>query len=138
MSDSSLEGEDTSQESPTRRSRLPETAEDIAPHGREQNLAGVTPLELLNLAIRRWRLVFGLPVVSALLGLLFSYFVPATYRATTSFTPEGRPALKAPTSLAGLVSLAGVSLGGDPNQSPLFYAELAKSRELLRQIVVEK
>jgi uncharacterized protein involved in exopolysaccharide biosynthesis len=34
--------------------------------------------------------------------------------------------------------LAGVSLGGDPNQSPLFYAELAKSRELLRQVLLER
>ena len=99
---------------------------------RDKELGAITPLQVINIAIRRWRFVVGLPIASALVGLLISYLVPRTYRATTSFTPEGRTAIRAPTSLAGLASLAGVSLSGDPNQSPLFYAELSKSREVLR------
>jgi hypothetical protein len=98
MSNTSTDGPNSSQELPNRGSRPPEAGEATSRPLHHQTVSAATPLEVVNIAIRRWRLVFGLPIALALFSLLISYIVSPTYRATTTFTPEGRPAVKAPTS----------------------------------------
>ena len=98
-------------------------------------------LSLLDLAtplVRRWRLVFGLPALAAMLALGTALAWPARYTAAASFTPEqpggGGGLASALGALGGLGGLAGLgilsgSLGGGPSSE--FFAGVLQSRELL-------
>jgi len=53
-----------------------------------------------------------------------------------TFVPEQRPDSRLPSGLAGIASQFGISIGGEASQSPRFYAELVKSRELLERLLL--
>ncbi len=93
------------------------------------------PLELVNLLLRRRRLVVALPLAAAFLAGLVSLLVPRTYTATTTFVPEAGPDARVPAGLAGIAGQFGIALGGDASQSPQFYADLIESRELMEQVL---
>jgi tyrosine-protein kinase Etk/Wzc len=95
-------------------------------------------LSLLNALLRRWRLVIGLPLVAALIVAVVSLLVPSTYTATTTFVPEARSQARLPAGLAGLAGQFGLSIGSEATESPRFYADVVKSRELLERILLSQ
>ncbi|HWP02631.1 MAG TPA: GNVR domain-containing protein [Gemmatimonadaceae bacterium] len=93
--------------------------------------AALTPL------VRHWRLALAIPVSFGVVGAIVSLFVPATYVASTSFTPQAQPTQGLPASLGALAGLAG-QLGlanASPGVSPEFFASVLESRELLHAIL---
>jgi uncharacterized protein involved in exopolysaccharide biosynthesis len=60
---------------------------------------------------------------------------PRSFTSTTSFVPQ--PPSGTASSLPGLAAQLGLAVPAvDPSQSPAFYADLLKSREVLRQAVL--
>jgi uncharacterized protein involved in exopolysaccharide biosynthesis len=95
----------------------------------------------LSALLARWRLVVGLPVLSVTLSLLVSLVVPPGYTATTTFVPEVRSPSRLPTGIAGIAGIAGqlgLSFGAEPSQSPRFYAEILRSRELEERVLATR
>ena len=91
---------------------------------------------------RRWRTVAAALVVSGALFATAAYVLPPVYRTEVSFVSNAGGGLKLPGGLGGLAGLAGMassmgvgSLGGDPSESPDFYLQLLRSRELLTRLL---
>jgi uncharacterized protein involved in exopolysaccharide biosynthesis len=108
-------------------------------------LRGLRPLEeeislvgALNTVLRRWRVVFGLPILAGALTGLVSLVVPPTYTATTTFVPEVRNQNRLPSAIAGLAGQLGIPIGTDPTESPRFYGDVLRSRELLERILLSR
>jgi len=99
---------------------------------------GIGLLEFLNVLLKRSRIVVGLPLIAAVLVAFSSFLIPATFTATTTFVPEVRSQGRLPAGLTGLAGQFGVSLGADATQSPRFYAEVAKSREILERVLLSR
>jgi len=95
-------------------------------------------LELLNVLLRRWQLVAGVPLVATALVVIVSFIIPATYTATTVFVPEARTQSRLPSNLATLAGQFGLPLGAEPSQSPRFYADVVRSRELLERLLTSE
>lgn len=91
-------------------------------------------LELLNVLLRRWRLVAGIPFVLAAATAGISLVLPATYTAETWFVPESGSSRRTP----GLAAQLGITLGAEGSESPRFYAELARSREILSRTLLAR
>jgi len=98
----------------------------------------ISLLEILNVLLKRWRTVIGLPVTTSLVVLGISFLVPPTYTATTSFVPEVRSQGRVPAGLAGVAGQLGITLGAEASQSPMFYADVAKSREILDRLLLAR
>ena len=94
-----------------------------------------TPLRVLSVLVRHWRLVIGIPVGSAVIATLFSLTLPPAFTATVSFVPEARPQSRLPAALTGLAGQLGIPLASDASQSPQFYAQVLKSRELTERVL---
>jgi len=94
--------------------------------------------EIMNVLLKRWSTVVGLPLIAALAVLALSFLVRPTYTGSTSFAPETRSEGGMPSSLAGLAGQFGINLGGEASQSPQFYAEVAKSREILDRLLLAR
>src|SRR5437773_7804473 len=62
----------------------------------------VRPLELVNVLLRRRRIVVALTLGTAFFTGLISIFVPPTYTAVTTFVPEAGNDARLPSGLAGL------------------------------------
>lgn len=95
-------------------------------------------LELANLFVKRWRLVLGVPILAICVTGAISLVVPPTYTATTMFVPEAKSETRLPSTLAGLAGQLGVSVGTEPSQSPRFYSEVVRSRELLERVLLAR
>jgi uncharacterized protein involved in exopolysaccharide biosynthesis len=90
----------------------------------------------------RWRLialVIGLTAVAAGLAVIM---IPPVYRTHVSFVANTTAGSRLPTGalgaagpLAGLASQLGAASGADPSESPNFYVELIRSRELLTRLL---
>lgn len=90
-------------------------------------------LEVVNMLLKRWKLVVGLPWAAALLATTVSLLTPPHYAAITSFVPEsGTEGISLPGGLAGLASQFGIGLSSNPN-SPEFYTGILESRTLRDQ-----
>ncbi len=98
----------------------------------------ISLLEILNVLLKRWRTVIGLPVTTSLVVLGISFLVQPTYTATTSFVPEVRSQGRVPAGLAGIAGQFGINLGAEASQSPMFYADVAKSREILDRLLLAR
>jgi len=116
---------------PTARAAGP--AQRPAPPEEDISLVGA-----LNTILHRWRVVFGLPLLVAVVTGLVSLVVPPTYTATTTFVPEVRSQNRLPSGLVGLAGQLGVSIGADPSQSPRFYGDVVRSRELLERTLLSR
>lgn len=90
-------------------------------------------LRPINVMLRHRRLTFGLPVLGLLAFTVLGLLRQRTYTATASFMPQTS---QMPASqFSGVAAQFGLALpGGESGQSPAFYAELVKSREILRQV----
>jgi len=97
-------------------------------------------LQLVNVLLRRWRVVLGLPIAVAVGTAVVSLLVPPTYTATAAFVPQASSGAGArvPAGLAGLAGQLGISFGGEASQSPEFYSEVLKSRELLERVLTTR
>ena len=92
------------------------------------------PLMVLNAILRRRRVALGVPLAAVALALIIWLVPRNNYVASSQFMPQsgGSPG----GQLAGLAAQFGFSLGGgvaDP-ESPDFYAELLRSRELTTEV----
>ena len=88
--------------------------------------------------LRRWRIVLGIPLLIGAVTILISFVVAPTYTATTTFVPEVRNQSRVPSALAGLAGQLGVAIGVEPSQSPRFYADVLRSRELLERVLLSR
>jgi len=83
--------------------------------------------------LRNRYLIARVVVVVFLAVILVALLQPRSYSGTASFMPQ---APRAPSSLASLAGQFGFALPLDePTQSPAFYADLVKSREILGAVV---
>ena len=88
----------------------------------------------------RWRTVAAITLLSVLLSVAASFLIPPVYRANASFVANSSSESKLPggisgtSGVGGLISQLGGSLGGDPSESPNFYLQLFRSRELLTRL----
>jgi uncharacterized protein involved in exopolysaccharide biosynthesis len=79
-----------------------------------------------------------MPLAAAFLAVLVALVVPPWYTATTTFVPESPAGSPAPAGLAGLASQFGLTLGTAASQSPRFYADVLKSRELMERVLLAR
>lgn len=93
-----------------------------------------TLVEMGLILLRRRRILIATPVVVALLALALLLVRGPRYRADSAFRPQVSDASAG--RLAGIAAQFGLSLPGGSNLGdPVrFYAELAKSRDLLRDV----
>ena len=83
-------------------------------------------------------MVIGLPLLAAVATAAFSFTLRPTYTASASFFPENRNQSRLTGAAAGLVGGFGINLGTQPTQSPRFYADVVRSRELLERVVTSR
>jgi len=105
----------------------------------EKRLDELSLLGLMNVLLKRWRLLVGLPVVTALLAAGVSLLIPSRFAARASFVPEaqsGETGLSG--GLVGLAAQFGVPLPGAGTGSPEFYASVLRSRTLLDRILASR
>ncbi len=92
----------------------------------------------------RWRTVVAFAVGALLLGVAATFIVPPVYRTNASFVANSSSSSKLQGATSGSSALGGIlqeiggSVGGDPSESPNFYVELLKSRELLTRLLDSK
>lgn len=100
----------------------------------EAPLAG--PLHLLVLPARSWRLlvVIGLVALATSSGL--SLVLAPRFAASASFIAHAGEEARLPSGLAGLASQFGIRSLEAGSGSPQFYADLMRSRTLLRRMLV--
>ncbi len=104
-----------------------------------EDIEEISLLALVNVLLKRWKLVVGLPLAVAFITAIFSLIVQPRYVARTSFVPESEAStLNLPGGLAGLASQFGVSLGAGGASSPNFYAEVLESRTLRDQVLLAR
>lgn len=84
---------------------------------------------------QHWRRIGVLAAAAAVMAAAASFLMPNSYTSVTSFTPESRQSTRLAPSLLGLASQFGVNLGDEGNDSPAFYADLARSREVSIRIL---
>lgn len=97
---------------------------------------GIGVLELANAALRRWRLIVGVPALFAVLGVVLALLLPRWYAASAAFVPEARKTAL-PAAVAGIVGQLGMGFG-DQGQSPQFYADVVQTREIVEQVLGER
>jgi len=95
--------------------------------------------------IDRWRLVLGVMGATLVVAFLAVIVLPPVYQVRASFVTAGSTNSKmagalssGASGLQGLASQFGVSAGGDPSESPNFYARLIESEELRRRLLNSK
>lgn len=109
-----------------------EPAQRTPPHPRAEPYDDeISLLEVFNLVLRHRYRIVGVALVVGLIGAAIALLAGRTYRATASFVPQS-----ANSQQGGLASLAGqfgvsVPMGDGASESPAFYAELLRSREIL-------
>ena len=102
----------------------------------DEDVEAISLVALVNVLLKRWKLVAGLPLAAAFLAAVIVLLVPARFTATASFVPEGESsAASLPGGLAGIAAQFGVGIGGGGAESPAFYAQLLQSRTLQDQVL---
>lgn len=92
--------------------------------------------------VARWKTVLLTLLVTGVLAVLAVIFIPAVYQARASFvTNPSSGGIKLPAAmsgggaLGGIASQLGIGATADPTESPDFYSELIKSRELRTRLL---
>jgi uncharacterized protein involved in exopolysaccharide biosynthesis len=97
---------------------------------------GDSLLPLATTLLRSRRLLARLALLGAVLGVTTGLVKQRTYTAHAAFMPQSR---RTNASLSGLAAQFGVALPtGDGGQSPAFYADLMRSRELLKPLLASR
>jgi uncharacterized protein involved in exopolysaccharide biosynthesis len=96
----------------------------------------VTPLGLLALLLRRWKLVAGMPVLCALSAAAFA-LASREYTARSRFAPEAAGSDLA--RIGGIAAQFGLPVAARAaGESPDFYVDLVTSSEILRDAVLHE
>jgi uncharacterized protein involved in exopolysaccharide biosynthesis len=96
-------------------------------------------VQLLRTVLSRWRLVAVTAIVLALLTAAYSMTMQPLYLASTSFMPKQSAQSGLPSSLSGLATQFGVSLGAGPGGlAPRQYAAILKSRAINEQVLLSR
>jgi succinoglycan biosynthesis transport protein ExoP len=93
----------------------------------------ITLLSVANLLLRNRRLIVLITLLLWALILTKELLQPPAYNSTATFMSQN----KKPASgiLGGLADQVGLQIGGsDPGESPQFYMDLVRSREILRSV----
>lgn len=99
----------------------------------EGDLAGVSPFRLLATLLRHRILIIRCALAAVVLFVGVTLALPRSWTVSASFIPQAR---KTPSNLAGLAAQFGVAIPmSDPSQTPPFYVDLLRSREILGKIV---
>jgi uncharacterized protein involved in exopolysaccharide biosynthesis len=98
----------------------------------------VTTIEIASVLLRRWRIIVGIPLVAAVVTAVIALMMTPIYTATVTFVPENRSQGRLPPNVTSLVGQFGITLGSEPTQSPRFYADVVRSRELLERVLLTK
>ncbi len=88
----------------------------------------------LNVLLRRWYLVVGLPIVAGLLAGTVSLMSPREYVAQASFVPQQSGATQ--TGFGELATRFGLAVPTARTSSPQFYTDLLQSRSVMREVVL--
>jgi uncharacterized protein involved in exopolysaccharide biosynthesis len=100
----------------------------------EEREVGV--LEVLDVLLKHWRLIIGLPLITAVIAALITLLLPTQYTATTSFVPENSSdGATLPSGLSGIASQFGISLPAGRETSPEFYSDVLYSRTVVEEVL---
>src|SRR5437899_7349529 len=97
--------------------------------------SSVGPLELLVTPMKRWRLMLSIAVVSGVLAAGLSLLMTESYEVSASFVADPGRSMDVSSglaSLAGRIGLGDLQIGPT---SPQFYADLLRSRAVLRRVL---
>lgn len=109
----------------------PRSAEELGEPGE----SGRSFVSILSLAVRRRRLLVGLPLAVFLAAILLSFLMPKEYTAQSRFLPETES--EVPGDLAGIAMQMGLTAGaGASGESLDFYGQLIRSHELLTEVIL--
>lgn len=93
-------------------------------------------LRLVSAILRYRFLVISLAFVMAVVMIGLTLLNPRTFTVDASFMPQTR---RAQSQIANLGAQFGIPIAGaDPSQSPDFYVDLVRSKEILRQVAESK
>lgn len=98
--------------------------------------AEISIVAIINVLLRRRRVAFGTPLVLVTVAAVLSILLrPNEFKATSRFTLQSsQNSAAAAARLTGLAEQFGLIVGtGQSGASPAFYAELVRSREVLRE-----
>lgn len=97
---------------------------------------GASLLSMVNIVLRRWRLLVFLPLLFATVAVLMVLNRGRQYVASATFLPQAAAQSGGASGALGLARQFGLDLGGDPTgRSPEFFVDLLTRRALLRQAV---
>jgi uncharacterized protein involved in exopolysaccharide biosynthesis len=105
----------------------------------------LTVSQWLAQTITRWRLIALVLAVTVVAAIIAVVLIPPVYRTRVSFVANTTSGSRLPTSalsgagpLAGIAAQFGMGAGTDPSESPSFYVELIRSRELVTRLLESK
>jgi uncharacterized protein involved in exopolysaccharide biosynthesis len=95
----------------------------------------VSGVDIVNIALRHWRLIVVLPLGLAIASGAWTAFSDRSYSASASFVPQS-PETRTAGGASALALQFGLNIGGErPGQSPQFFADLLRSQPVLRAAV---
>jgi uncharacterized protein involved in exopolysaccharide biosynthesis len=99
--------------------------------------AHVSALRIANALLRRRTFLVLVPVAIAAVAVAVRLALPRTYTTVASFAPQMAGQAGALQGLAAQFGI-GTPQGSDPTQQPMFYEKLARTSELLRNVVITR
>ncbi len=88
--------------------------------------------------LSHWPVLIFLPLLMAAAAAAVAFTRTPTFTATAVFVPESGGQGRVPGNLAGLAGQFGINLGADGSRSPAFYAEVAKSHDILAKVLLTR
>src|SRR5205823_5274694 len=85
--------------------------------------------------LAHWRVVIGVPSALLIAALVFVLFRTPKYVATTSFLQSTKTTPGLPSGISGLANQFGLSTTNLTQESPQLYADLARTREVLNELL---
>lgn len=114
----------------------PATPTAVRPSWEPEPDAADSLLPLGTTLLRARRLLARLALAGAVIGVLTGLLQKRTYSASAAFTPQSR---RGNANLSGLAAQFGIAVpAADAAQSPAFFADLVKSRELLKPLLTAR
>lgn len=93
---------------------------------------------LANVTLKHARLIAGVALGTALLTGVLVFLLPRYYSAEGAFVVDQRNPLRLPSGLTALAGQFGFGLPTDAQESPQFYAEVLRSKELTDAILLSR
>lgn len=93
---------------------------------------------LANVVLKHARLIAGVTFGVALLTAILVLVLPRRYSAEGTFVVDQRSQFRIPGSLAGLAAQFGFPLPSDAPESPQFYAELLRSKQVTDAMLLSR